>query len=314
MVITGKTRQNGKQLGNYLVTQGENERIEVLEVSGATTTHVPDAVQEFSLAAELTRGRKGLYHATIDPAYGEDGLTPEQWRRCADVLGEQLGLQEQPRVIVLHHKKERTHAHVVWQRARDGRLIDDAHSYARHDQARAQLEVELKHQRTHQPQQVKNFLTSEWQAATSAQEFYSRITASGFRLAQGERRPYIVQTPEGLKLDLVRQLAGVRTAEVQQRLADLAQSLPQERELAGRDRQSDLEQLRERRRIERTMKAQIEAELGKNPVAGEKEKRGIATPAQEHAAAKLAAARKRMNDIKRKQRDQDQDHDADYDL
>ena len=309
MVITGKTRQNGRQLGNYLITRGENERIEVLEVSGATTEYVPDAVLEFSLAAELTRGQKGLYHATIDPAYGEDQLSPQQWQRCADVLEKQLGLEGQGRVVVLHHKKDRTHAHVVWQRAKDGRLIDDSHSYRRHDNAREILEEELRHARTHQPQHVKSYLTQEWQSALSAEEFQTRIQANGFRLATGEKRPFIVQTPEGLKLDLVRQLAGVRTDEVKARLAAIEKDLPQERYLEGRDRQSDLEQLRERRRLEKALKAEIDREVGPDNLAGERRKREVETPAQAHATEKREAAKRRLNNLRHKPRDQDNDRD-----
>lgn len=302
MVITGKTRTNAKQLGEYLVTQGENERIEVLDVRGATSWHVPHAVLEFGLAAELTRGRKGLYHATIDPAYGEDNLTQEQWQRCADVLGEQLGLAGQPRVIVLHNKKGRTHAHVVWQRAKGSVFVSDSHSFRQHDKAREILEKEFSHKRTYQPAQVKNFLTTEWNAATSPEEFYSRITASGFRLAHGERRAYTVLTPEGLKLDLVRQLTGIKTAQVKERLAGLAGKLPHERDMKGRDRQSTLEQLRERRRIERDLKASIDSELGERSAAGEKRKSGPS----DQTIDRREAVRQRMQDILSKQeRDQE---------
>jgi hypothetical protein len=43
-------------------------------------------------------------------------MTPEMWERAADVSEDKLGLADHARVIVLHRKKGREHAHVVWSR------------------------------------------------------------------------------------------------------------------------------------------------------------------------------------------------------
>ena len=87
MIISGKSRQNGKQLGRYLVAKGENERVTALEVRGSMSDNVPGAVYEMSLRTELTkRGRLGLYHAQIAPAYGEDGFTAEQLQKAISTV------------------------------------------------------------------------------------------------------------------------------------------------------------------------------------------------------------------------------------
>ena len=59
-----------------------------------------------------TRGKKGLYHARIDP--GAYTMTEDQWLRSVEVLEEELGLQDQLKVIVLHENDGHRHLHVVW--------------------------------------------------------------------------------------------------------------------------------------------------------------------------------------------------------
>jgi len=43
-------------------------------------------------------------------------MTPEQWERAAGILGEEVGLKNHPRAIVLHDDGEQPQLHIVWQR------------------------------------------------------------------------------------------------------------------------------------------------------------------------------------------------------
>lgn len=248
MIISGKSRQNGKQLGRYLVAKGENERVTPLEVRGSMSDNVPGAVYEMSLRTELTRrGRLGLYHAHIAPAYGEDGLTPEQWRDAADQLEKALKLDGQPRVIVLHEKKGKIHGHVVWQREREGKLIKMSHSYRAHDKVRSALERQYQHQRTRQTGDHKKHLTVLWGASRDGADFVRQAERSGYRIARGDRRAYVVETEDGQKLDLVRQLEGVKTKAAKERLQPVEGKLRAESELGGRKPQREGERQRVRR-------------------------------------------------------------------
>jgi hypothetical protein len=249
MIISGKARQNGTQLGRYLTAQGANENVTVLEVRGTASRDPARAVQEMSLRAELTqKGVKGLYHAHIAPAYGEDVMTPEQWQHAADVLEKELGFDAQNRIIVLHDKKGKLHAHIVWQREKDGRLLSDSHSYKAHDRARATLEQELGHRRTLQPGEAKQELTQLWEASTTGADFQRAAEVRGYRLAReyqterGATRPYAVETPDGQKLDLARQIVGAKTADLRAKLAAIEESLPRAAELEGRTRVSQPQQ------------------------------------------------------------------------
>jgi len=122
MVIRGNIRGNGPQLAAYLSTEGGNARIHILEVDGrlnASEGYLQQALHTMSLTAELTRTDKGLYHAQINPAYREDSaMSADDWQRAADILGHELGLDEQRRVIVLHTKKDRTHLPTIGTRSK----------------------------------------------------------------------------------------------------------------------------------------------------------------------------------------------------
>jgi len=63
-------------------------------------------------------------------------MTREQYLRAADILGEKLGLQNHPRVVVLHDDGEQPHLHIVWQRAdvETMTMWADGNNYRKHEQ------------------------------------------------------------------------------------------------------------------------------------------------------------------------------------
>lgn len=229
MVIRGRTRGGGAQLAKYLLTQGENERIQILDVDGrenANDNHLRNALLSMSLTSELTKSDKGLYHAQINPAYGEDRqMSDEDWLKAADMLGKDLELEEQRRVIVLHTKKGRTHGHVVWERYdhEKKKMISDSFSRLAQDRARLAMEQVFEQQPTaHRNQkrpEMKERLSDLWQKLKSGADFVKAAKQFGYVVAAGvQRRPFMVVDDTGRSFDLVRQLAGVKTKEVREKL------------------------------------------------------------------------------------------------
>ena len=104
MIVKGAARSGPTQLGNYLMrlyaSADKNEYTELLELQSPWAT--PETPGRESAAAQLVRtfrdwqilaegtqqGRDGLYHAQINPA-ATYAMTPEQWMRAADILGEE---------------------------------------------------------------------------------------------------------------------------------------------------------------------------------------------------------------------------------
>jgi hypothetical protein len=226
MVIRGNTRGNGRQLADYLITQAENERIHILDVDGrenADDDYLRNTILSMDAMAELTKAKKGLYHAQINPAMGEDKNM--DWYKAADILAAELGLEDQRRVIVLHEKKGRTHAHVVWERYDHelDKMRSDSFSRLQQDRARQRMEIEFGHKQTprrnrHKPE-MKASLNQLWHQTGTGAQFLAACRNNGYMIAQGVgRTPFIVVDEHGHSFNLVRQLSGVRLYDVRQRL------------------------------------------------------------------------------------------------
>ena len=228
MVIRGRTRGNGRQLGDYLLAEAENDNVQILDVEGRlsfTSKQLKETLLSMSLTSELTRSDKGLYHAQINPAYGEDELTPEKWFQAADILAGELGLQDQRRVIVLHSKKGRTHAHVVWERFdhEKRKMVSDSFSRLAQDRARQAMEQVFEMKKTpvrnQRRPEMKESLSDLWKKCKTGGEFVQRAKALGYTIAAGvQRRPFMVVDITARSFDLVRQLIGVKTKEVKEKL------------------------------------------------------------------------------------------------
>jgi len=223
------------------------------------------ALQDMQTTAAATKGRKGLYHANVSPDAKYGSLNPDQWMHAADVLGEELGLSGQPRVIILHQKDGRGHIHVVWQRANleTMTLVSDSQNYAAHERASRRLEIELGHERTPgvhakrdpekprphakmshaewqqyertklDPAERKATLTELYRASENGKAFAAAIHEKGYELAQGDRRALVVVDPAGDIHSLSRQIQGARAKEIKEKLADLDPAqLPKAGELA----------------------------------------------------------------------------------
>ncbi len=278
MIIKGASRGAGGQLASYLSSQ-KNERVHVLEISGTSARDLNGALREMDAARHATRSAKALYHAQVSPDR-EGSMTPEQWRHAADVLGKKLGLDGQPRAVVLHVKDGREHMHIVWSRvdAERGRVISDSKNYRSHEQASRQLEAEFNqkpvqgvHTRQHgleRPartperaamQQGERLgldardITAEvqglYRASDSGRAFAAALVERGYTLARGDRRDVVLVDQAGGVHSLTRR-AGVKKAEMEAKMADLNRSdLPALSEVqAGRARagQHQAEQGRQR--------------------------------------------------------------------
>src|SRR5581483_4375699 len=116
-----------------------------------TAGQLKEVFRDWQSSVEATqRGRDGLYHCEISPeAHYAREMTPKQWLRLADIAGEELGLDGQPRAIVLHGGKDgRPHIHVVWQRTDMEKLkvVSDGYNYAKHERASYRMELEFGHE------------------------------------------------------------------------------------------------------------------------------------------------------------------------
>jgi hypothetical protein len=251
MIIKGKSRGNGAQLGQYLITPLENERVEVFEIHGVAATNVPDAVIEMDALAAGTRCENPLYHASINTR-ARERMSDEQRRRAIERLAEELGFSGQPYVAVIHEKKGREHCHVVWARIdiEKMRAISDSNNYLKHEIVARELEREFGHERVQgahaeregkprpkrspsraemlqskqtglSPQEVTDQVTQLWRITDSGKAFSAALSDAGYVLARGDRRDFVIIDPRCGTHSLARRIDGARVRDVRERMADL---------------------------------------------------------------------------------------------
>lgn len=236
-------------------TPDTGERVSVLEIQSAAPNLI-EAFRDWQTVGEGTRGEKALYHAYISPAEQYANImTPEQWLRAADVLAKELGLENQPRAIVLHDGHGRPHAHIVWQRTdvETMKMIGDGHNYKAHERASAALEMEFGHEhvpgkhskrdRAKQPEPPKEtFTTAEQQQSArteltpterkeqvtalragtdSGQAFKNALAEAGYILAQGDKRAMVLVDAEGEVYSLSRHVTDLKAKELKAFMADV---------------------------------------------------------------------------------------------
>ncbi len=247
MIIKGRARGSSRQLAEHLLRTDDNERIHVCEIRGTVARDLPNALLEMEAFGAATRSSKPLYHASISPE-AHTPLTPEQIAVAADTLGAALGLDDRPRVVLVHAKKGREHVHVVWSRVDidNGRVVSDAWNYRAHEQAARALEALFGHRpvspsrstrRRKLPSSIEEYelrqgerttrhvltVTSElsklWSEACDGGDFVSQLEAAGYQLARGDRRVFVVVDKHGEVHSLARRVVGAKAADVRGRLA-----------------------------------------------------------------------------------------------
>lgn len=252
MIVKGGSRGRPGQLAKHLMRTDTNERIEVLELHSGIDD-LSATFRDWQTLCEGTRGTKGLYHVNIDPDARYD-MTRQQWARAVEVLEKELGLDGQPRAVVMHEKKGRQHIHVVWQRTdlETMTLRSDSYNYLAHERASLRLEQEFghehvpgKHAKRDREKQAEfpraEATHGEWQqaeraalsvadrraeiaalkeAADNGAAFKAALEDAGYMLAQGDKRDFVLVTAEGSVLSLGRELK-MKAAEVRAFMAEV---------------------------------------------------------------------------------------------
>lgn len=259
MIIKGKSRAGPSQLARHLGRADTNERVELLELAWGGTS-VQEAFRDWQVISEGTKGKLGLYHANIDPD-AKYAMTRDQWLRAVEVLEEELGLQGQPRAIVMHEKNGREHIHVVWARTDmdSMKLRSDSMNYQAHERASLRLEQEFGHEhvpgkhakrdRKAQPEfPTAEAQHDEWQqgergginhrerkaqvkglyeASDTGPAFKAALEDAGYVLARGDRRDFVILDTDAKVHSLGRQLPGVTAKDLRAFMADMdPDSLP----------------------------------------------------------------------------------------
>lgn len=115
MILKASQRGNGQNLAVHLMRTDDNEHMELHELRGFAASNLKDAFKEAEAISLGTKCRQYLFSVSLNPPEGV-ALPSEYFSETADRIERELGLEGQPRALVLHEKEGRRHAHCVWSR------------------------------------------------------------------------------------------------------------------------------------------------------------------------------------------------------
>lgn len=245
MILKGSQRGGAMHLGHHLLKQ-ENEHIELHQVRGFIANDVMGAMKEAQAIARGTKCTQHIFSLSLNPPEAET-VSAADFEKAADKIGDYLGLGQQPRIIVIHEKEGRRHAHCVWSRIKSSEMkaVQLSHYKNKLQEKSRELFLEhgwkmpdgLLHKERRNP---LNFTLSEWQQAkrmghdakaikSSLQNCWSNsddkasfehaLKDQGYYLARGDRRGFVAVTYEGEVLSLSR-MTGKKSKIIKERLGD----------------------------------------------------------------------------------------------
>lgn len=115
MIIKASQRSGGQNLAVHLMRTDENEHVDLHELRGFASDNLKEAFREAEAISSGTRCRQYLFSVSFSPP-ADQAVSSEQFERVIDRAEKLLGLEGQPRAIVIHEKEARRHAHCVWSR------------------------------------------------------------------------------------------------------------------------------------------------------------------------------------------------------
>ncbi|MEP1588543.1 MAG: relaxase/mobilization nuclease domain-containing protein [Tateyamaria sp.] len=115
MILKGSQRSGAKALADHLMNDRDNDFVTCLDLRGFSTDELHGALAEMHAISKATQCKKFMFSLSLNPPQDHVG-TEEEFLDAAARIEQALGLQGQPRAIVVHEKENRRHAHVVWSR------------------------------------------------------------------------------------------------------------------------------------------------------------------------------------------------------
>lgn len=266
MILKGSQRAGAKQLAAHLLNDRDNDHVQVLDIRGFVSDDLAGAFTEAYAISKATQCKQFLFSLSLSPP--EKAIASEaDFISAVDRAEAKLGLDGQPRAVVIHEKEGRRHAHAVWSRidAESITAINLPHFKIKLTDLSKELYLDHgwelpKGLRTHGGKSPLNFTLAEWQQAKrqnvdpreikqifqqawdcsdSLQGLGNALAEHGYFIAKGDRRGIVALDVNGEVYSFTR-WSGVKSKDVKSRIADVS-DMPsvQERRVGLRGRVSD---------------------------------------------------------------------------
>lgn len=247
MILVGNQRGGAKNLAHHLM-KDENERVQIHQIRGFASDDLQSAFQESYAMSRATKCKQHLFSLSLNPPKDAE-FSAEKFEDTVDRAEQQLGLEGQPRAIVLHTKNGRTHAHAVWSRIDHQEMRAVQMSFSRRKMQDLSRELYREHGWQmprgfvrHEERDPRNFTLAEWQQCKRAERdpakmkevfqdawaisdsrtaFGNALESHGLILAKGDRRGHVAVDHNGEAYAISRYV-GIKAKQVRDRLGDPA--------------------------------------------------------------------------------------------
>ncbi|MGH1439745.1 MAG: relaxase/mobilization nuclease domain-containing protein [Cellvibrionaceae bacterium] len=246
MIIKASQRGGANKLAKHLLNANDNEYVEVHEVKGFISGNVRGAMNETYAISRGTKCRQPLFSVSLSPPANEY-VPVSTFEEVASRIEEKTGLTGQPRLIILHGKEGRNHAHVIWSRIDSQKMKAINLPFFKNKMAEISKALYLEHGWQlpkgfidRSQRNPLNFTLAEWQQAKKLgdhpkvakaalqecwaiskgkQSFIKALDQRGYYLARGGRRGFVAVDWRGEVYSLSRVL-GRKTKALKERLGD----------------------------------------------------------------------------------------------
>ena len=320
MILVASQRGGARQLAAHLLNDRENDHVTVSETRGFIARDLRGALDEAHAVSMGTRCKQFLFSLSLNPPKGANASL-DDLVAAIDAAELRIGLKGQPRVVVIHEKHGRRHAHVVWSRIDPVAMKAVNLPHFKRRLAALSKDLYLEHgwdlpegHRTNGWKNPLNFTLAEWQQAKrvgldpreiklvfqaawersdNQASFRRALEEHGYYLARGDRRGFVALDLNGEVFAVSRLIHG-RTKDVKAKLGDPSRLPSVEQVRAGLEKESAVSArklLRDRRRAQAAELAPLQARRQEMVEVQRRERENLtAAQAERQRAEALARA------------------------
>jgi len=239
MILKGSQRSGAGALASHLMNDRDNDHVTVLEMRGFIADDLHGALSEAQAISKATKCKQFMFSLSLNPP--KDHIASEQdFLDAADRAEKALGLDGQPRAIIIHEKEGRRHAHAVWSRI-DGenlKAINLPHFKRKLNALSRDLyldhgwelpkglqagggksplnftlaEWQQAKRQGLDPREIKQVFQEAWKRSDNIKAFGNALAERGYFIAKGDRRGFVALDVSG-KVYSIPKWTGIRAKE-----------------------------------------------------------------------------------------------------
>lgn len=244
MILKGSQRGGSRQLAAHLLNGMDNDHVTLQELRGFVADDLHGALGEAHAISKATQCKQFLFSLSLNPPKNKT-CPVDAFMEAVERAEKSLGLDQQPRAVVVHEKEGRRHAHVVWSRIDADKMKAVHLPFFKRKLNNLAKELYLEHgwelpdglrengwknplnftlaewQQAKRigldPREIKQQFLDAWRYSDGSKAFKSALEDRGYYLAQGDRRGFVAVDLHGEVYSIAR-MVSVKAKELESRL------------------------------------------------------------------------------------------------